>query len=69
MEIRDRSLHLVKKALTLAVLVIDLQEDGPFKPTSDQEDMKALLGEMIRNDNEMVYYIRSARIILNGGPE
>ena len=41
-EFTGRDLHLVKKALAIAVLAIERQP-GPFQSASDQSDMKALL--------------------------
>jgi hypothetical protein len=67
-EFRDRELHLVKKALAIATLAIELQP-GPFQSTSDQADMKALLDEIIESDIELAYYVRAARITVTGKPE
>ena len=41
-EFTGRDLHLMKKALAIAVLAIERQP-GPFQSSSDQADMKALL--------------------------
>jgi hypothetical protein len=41
-----RELHLVKKALAIAVLAIERQP-GPFQSMSDQADMKAILDHLI----------------------
>jgi len=46
-----RDLHLVKKALAIAVLAIERQP-GPFQSASDQSDMKALLDGLIESDTE-----------------
>ena len=67
-EVEDRDLHLVKKALAIAVLAIDRQP-GPFQSLSDQRDMKALLDRLIRPDEELAYYARSARIAVTGQPD
>ncbi|WP_245475720.1 hypothetical protein [Mesorhizobium sp. M7A.F.Ca.US.006.01.1.1] len=48
-EFKDRDLHLVKKALAIAVLAIERQP-GPFQSASDQSDMKALLDRLIDGD-------------------
>ncbi|ESY71793.1 hypothetical protein X743_18870 [Mesorhizobium sp. LNHC252B00] len=64
-EFKDRDLHLVKKALAIAVLAIDRQP-GPFQSTSDQSDMKALLDRMIHGDVELEHYARAARIAVTG---
>jgi hypothetical protein len=66
-ELNGRDLHLVKKALAIAVLAIE-QRPGPFQSTSDQADMKCLLDQMIKSDVELECYARAARIALNGGP-
>ena len=44
-EISDREMHLVKKALAIAVLAIERQL-GPFQSASDQADMTALLDRL-----------------------
>ena len=41
-EVIDRDLHLVKKALAIAILAIERQL-GPLQSVSDQTDMKSLL--------------------------
>jgi hypothetical protein len=48
-EFTGRDLHLVKKALAIAVLAIERQP-GPFQSASDQADMKTLLDALIEND-------------------
>ena len=63
-----RDLHLVKKALAIAVLAIERQP-GPFQSTSDQSDMKALLDQLLPSDTELAYYLRSARIAVTGKPD
>lgn len=64
-EFRDRDLHLVKKALAIAVLAIERQP-GPFQSLSDQADMKTLLDRLIADDSELAHYARSARIAVTG---
>ena len=66
-ELSDRDLHLLKKALAIAVLSIERQ-DGPLQSISDQTDMKALLDRLIGSDAELAHYVRSARIAVIGGP-
>lgn len=63
-ELRD--LHLVKKALAIAVLVMESQ-NGPFKSSSDQFDMKLLL-ERLTSEAELEHYTRSAWIAVMGSP-
>ena len=67
-EFTGRDLHLVKKALAIAVLSIERQP-GPFQSVSDQSDMKALLDGLIENDTELAHYARAARIAVTGEPD
>ena len=67
-EFRDRDLHLVKKALAIAVMAIERQP-GPFQSSSDQTDMKALLDRLIESDVELEHYARAARIAVTGKPD
>ncbi|TWB86836.1 hypothetical protein FBZ93_12617 [Bradyrhizobium macuxiense] len=67
-ELKGRELHLVKKALAIAVLAIERQP-GPFQSTSDQNDMKALLDGLIESDTELAFYARAARIAVTGEPD
>lgn len=67
-EFTGRDLHLVKKALAIAVLAIERQS-GPFQSSSDQTAMKALLDALIDNDAELAHYARSARIAVTGEPD
>ena len=60
-----RDLHLVKKALAIAVLAIERQQPGPFQSLSDQMDMKRLL-DRIASDEELAHYQRAARIAVTG---
>jgi hypothetical protein len=64
-QFKDRDLHLVKKALAIAVLAIERQR-GPFQSASDQADMKALLDRLIANDVELEHYARATRIDVTG---
>ena len=64
----DREMHLVKKALAIAVLAIELQP-GPFQSSSDQADMKAMLDRIIASDDELAMYVRAAKIAVTGDPD
>jgi hypothetical protein len=68
-QIEGRQLHLVKKALAIATFAMEVQVDGPFRPASDQTDMKKLLSELTGSETELEHYIRSARIVMQGGPD
>ena len=67
-ELAMRDLHLVKKALAIAVLAIKANP-GPFQSASDMVDMKDLLDRMIESDVELTHYARSARIAVTGKAE
>ena len=67
-ELSGRKLHLIKKALAIAVASMERMHKGPFRPASDITDMKALLDEMIGSDVELTHYARSARIAVTGKP-
>ncbi|WP_199041249.1 MULTISPECIES: hypothetical protein [unclassified Dyella] len=62
LELRD--LHLVKRALAIAVLAIE-HRHGPMQPSSDLHDMKLLL-DRLASGEEMEHYTRSAWIALTG---
>lgn len=64
-EFTARHLHLVKKALAIAVLAIERQP-GPFQSASDMADMKVMLGDLIESETELAHYARSARIAVTG---
>ncbi len=61
-----RDLHLVKKALAIAVLAIE-RMPGPLQSGSDMTDMKALLDRLIESDVELEHYARAADIAVTGG--
>ena len=61
-ELRD--MHLVKKALAIAVLVIERQP-GPFRSSSDLHDMKLLL-DRLASEADMEQYTRAAWIAVTG---
>lgn len=63
-----RELHLVKKALAIAVLAIERQP-GPFQSMSDQADMKVMLDRLITSETELAHYARAARIAATGQPD
>lgn len=67
-EIELRDLHLVKKALAIAILAIERQQ-GPFQSLSDRSDMKALLERLIPDDANLAHYARAARIAVTGEPD
>ncbi|MGH7022224.1 MAG: hypothetical protein ACREEB_01390 [Caulobacteraceae bacterium] len=67
-EVDLRDLHLIKKALAIAVLAIE-RMPGEFQSTSDQADMKALLDRLVTSDTEMAHYVRAARIAVSGKPD
>jgi hypothetical protein len=67
-EFIDRDLHLVKKALAIAILAIERQP-GPFLSASDQTNMKLLLDRLIASDVELAGYLRAARIAVTGKPD
>jgi hypothetical protein len=67
-EFVGRELHLVKKALAIAVLVIE-STPAPFQSASDQADMKALLDQIIASDTELAAYARAAKIAVTGVPD
>lgn len=66
-EIADRDLHLVKKAVAIAVLAIEAQP-GPFQSASDMADMKDLLDRLVPDNTELAHYARAARIAFTGKP-
>jgi len=67
-ELTDRKLHLVKKALAIATLAIE-SKPGPFQSASDQADVKTLLDELIVSDTELEHYARAARIAVSVEPD
>ncbi|WP_395698488.1 hypothetical protein [Methylocella sp.] len=67
-EFTGRDLHLVKKALAIAVLAIERQP-GPLQSASDQHDMKTLLDSLIESDTELVHCARAAKIAVTGNPD
>ena len=67
-EFDGREVHLIKKALAIAVLAIERQP-GPFQSFSDQADMKAMLDRLIASDTELATYARAAKIAVTGSPD
>jgi len=68
-ELDGRNLHLVKKALAIAVLTIQRSPEEPCRSDSDMKDMKGLLNEMIESDVQLEYYARAAQIAVTGKPD
>lgn len=62
--IEMRDLHLVKKALSIAVLVLERQY-GPMQAPDDLFDMKLLL-ERLTGGTELEHYAKGARIVVLG---
>lgn len=67
-ELAGRDLHLIKKALAIAVLTIERMPEGPFPSDSDMADIKSLLDGMIESDVELEHYARGAQIAVTGKP-
>ena len=65
---RDRQLNLVKKALAIATLAIELWP-VPSRSNSDHVDMKALLEEITESEVELAYYVIAAQMAITGNPE
>ena len=61
-----RDLHLVKKALAVAILVME-HKGGPFQSSNDILDMKLLL-ERLTDDVEFEHYTKAAWIAVTGKP-
>lgn len=63
----DRDLHIVKKALAIAITALDAVKDIPDRyPGSDHDDMKALLDLLCPSEVEIELVVRNAGWILNG---
>ncbi len=67
-DIRDRELFLVKKALAIAVMVIEAN-DSPFQASSDLTEMKGMLDRLMESDGEMAFILHAARIQITGRPD
>lgn len=65
-DIAARDSHLVKKTLAIAVYMMGRQL-GALQSPSDILDMKRLL-ERLTDGTEMDFYVRAARIAVNGLP-
>ncbi len=63
-----RQMHLIRKALAIAVLSIE-RHSHPLESASDQADMKGLLDRLISNDGELAFYMQSARLALGDNPK
>ena len=68
-EYNGRELHIIKRALAVALAALEKAPDTEFRPNSDIADMKVLLGRMIRSDAELESVARSARLALTGKPD
>jgi len=64
--IEMRDLHLVKKALSIAVLILE-RHSGPLQSTDDLFDMKLLL-ERLTSASELEHYLKAAQIAVMGFP-
>lgn len=67
-ELSGRELHLIKKALCIALLAME-RMPGPFQSASDISDMKQLLDKLIPSNVELDHYARAARIAMDGKAE
>lgn len=67
-ELDGRDLHLVRKALAIAVLTIQRSPEGPFRSDSDMTDMKDLLDELIVSDVKLEHHARAAQIAVTSKP-
>lgn len=65
MELEGRDLHLIRKALAIAILAIERQP-GPFQPVSDMADMETLLERLTGSPGVLAHYTRAARIAVTG---
>ncbi len=66
-EFHGRNLHLVKKALCIAVLTMEMHPHE-LQSMSDMDDMKRLLDRLFSNDTELAFYMNAARISVTGKP-
>jgi hypothetical protein len=67
LDANEREMHLIKKALAIAVLAIEARP-GPLQSTADQFEMKLLLDRLVGRDAEIEFYARAARIAVLGSP-
>lgn len=68
MNFDGRDMHLIRKALAMAILAIERQS-GPFQSLSDMADMEVLLEKITGDPGVLAHYTRAARIAVNGTPE
>lgn len=68
MDFEGRDLHLIRKALAIAILAIERQP-GPLQPVSDMTDMETLLETLTGSPEVLAHYTRAARIAVTGTPE
>ena len=52
----------------MATVAVELRP-GPFRSSSDQADVKALLGEITESDIKLKYYVIAAQLVITGRPE
>lgn len=62
---RGHDIHLVKKAIAIAVLAID-RMPGPFHNGSGMTDMKGLLDQLIESDVDLEHYAPAEHIAVAG---
>lgn len=67
-ELSGRNLHLIKKALAIAVASMERMPESPFRSDSDVADMNTLLDEMVESDVQLEFYARAALIAITGKP-
>jgi len=68
LDANEREMHLIKKALAIAVLAIEARP-GPLQSSSDQFEMKVLLDRLAGRDAEIEFYARAARIAFFGNAD
>ena len=61
-----RDLHVIKRALAVAVAAFNSAPQTAFVPYADVADMKRLLADLMPSDVEMEVSMRSARMALTG---
>ncbi|AHE55042.1 hypothetical protein [Sphingomonas sanxanigenens] len=67
-ELSMRDLHVTRKALAIAILIIE-RDESALQSYSDMQDMKDLLSRLIESDGELASYQRAARIAVDGRPD
>ncbi len=64
-----RDLHVIKRALAVAIAALERAPQTEFVPYSDMAHMKMLLVELMPSDVELEVFARSARLALAGKPD